>query len=103
VRTLQVIKAISFKEKTIGLIGKKKYYPLLIQTRTGIHTFFMTKAIDVIILDEKYRIRTLVQSLKPNRIFFWNPLYNNILECPSGTIEKLHLKNSEKLNLLFKN
>jgi len=79
------------KERTFGLVGKKKPYPLLIQTRFGIHTFFLKFPIDVAVLDKNNRIVKLRQNLAPNRIFVWNPKYDKVLELPEGTVKKFHL------------
>lgn len=87
------------KGKVIGLIGKKKPVSLLIKTRFGIHTFGLKFPIDVLILDKKNKIVSLKKSLKPNRIFLWNPLYEKVLELPEGTINEEGLKVGHKLNL----
>lgn len=83
--------ARGFREKTVGLIGKRKPYPLLIQTRFGIHTFGLRFPIDVLVLDKQSRIVNLKESLNPNRIFVWHPKHNTVIELPKGTINKLHL------------
>lgn len=88
--------ASSWKDKVIGLIGKKEIKPLFFQTRWGIHTFGVRKPIDVVILDDEQTIVAIKQNLKPNRIFFWNPKYQNVLELP---INVYHLKIGEKIEL----
>lgn len=76
------------KEKSIGLIGKKRIEPVFFSTRWGLHTFGVLSPIDVLVLDKKYRVVKLIENLPPNRIFFWNPKYKNIVELPPGTIAK---------------
>lgn len=89
---LYVTKAYSFKEKTLGFIGKKTITPLYFETRWGIHTFGVKHTIDVIILDEHNVVKVLKKNLKPNRIFLWNPTYKKVIELPSGMIKKKGLK-----------
>lgn len=90
---------LSYVASIIGLIGKKKPYPLLFYTRFGIHTFFLVFPIDVVILDSKQCIVAVKESLVPNRIFFWDPRFNTVLELPSGTIRELHLHKGMQLQI----
>lgn len=75
-------------EKIFGLVGQKKPEAIIFFTRFGIHTFFMQFYIDVLILDKSKKVMSLKENLKPNRVFFWNPKYNTVLELPSGSIKK---------------
>ena len=59
--------------KTIGLVGKKTPEPILFKTRFGMHTFFLSFPIDVIVLNNKHVVVALKESLLPNRIFFLEP------------------------------
>lgn len=97
--TIKVTKAKNIFEATRGLTGKTEIEPLLLQTRFGIHTFGMRVPIDVVILNSKHEIVTVKENLKPNRIFFWKPIYNSVLELPEGTIQRLNLKKHAKLQL----
>jgi hypothetical protein len=89
---LFVKEAKNLKEKIQGLIGKDKPYALMIKTRFGIHTFGLKFPIDVLILDDKNNVVSVKKHLRPNRIFLWNPMYEKVLELPSGTIEKKQIK-----------
>ncbi len=71
----------------VGLIGKKEPENLLIKTHFGIHTFGLKFPIDVLILDNKNEVVSIKKSLKPYRIFLWNPIYEKVIELPSGTIK----------------
>lgn len=71
-------------EKITGLAGKREIYPVFFTTRFGIHTFGMLKNIDVIIMDSKNRVVDLRKNLKPNRLFFWNPIHSRVLELPAN-------------------
>lgn len=93
--------AKTFSQKIRGLIGSPKPYPLLLQTRWGIHTFGMRYAIDVIVVDKENTIVKIKQNLKPNKIFLWNPRYTTVIELPEGTIrkQKLSLRGKIKIEL----
>lgn len=81
-----------FWQKTIGLIGSNTAYPVYFQTRFGIHTFGVRFPIDVLILDNKFRVVKMKNNLLPNRLFLWNPKYNNVVELPTGEILKRRIK-----------
>lgn len=78
----------SFLDKAFGLLIPSNPRTMLFKTRFGIHTFFMKENIDLIVLDKKNRVVSLKNTVKPNRIFVWNPQFDTILELPSGTITK---------------
>ncbi len=99
--TLSVKRTKNLKEKVQGLIGKDKPYALMIQTRFGIHTFGLKFPIDVLILDKNNRVMKIKKSLKPNRIFLWNPMYEKILELPIGTIEKKNIKLKDAIDFFI--
>lgn len=100
---IRVKKATGFKEKTLGLIDKNNHPPLLFKTSFGIHTFFLTYSIDVIVLDTKFIIRKLKQNLKPFSFYFYNPLYVYVLELENGFIAKNKLKEGDKIELVNDN
>ncbi len=91
--------ALSVTERTKGLIGALEPFPLLIRTRWGIHTFGVKFPLDIVILDNEYRIRSLRPSLVPRRIFFWNPKFSIVIELPDGAIKKSDLKVGNQLVL----
>lgn len=84
--------------KTRGLIGKK-IAPISFTTRFGIHTFGMQKPIDVLILDDHKKVVAMHASLKPNRIFLWNPLYAQVVELPEGIIEQQNIQKGDPIML----
>ncbi|HEX7041725.1 MAG TPA: DUF192 domain-containing protein [Patescibacteria group bacterium] len=95
--TVQSLKSI--KDKTFGLLGSKKAHPVLIKTRFGIHTFGLKFPIDVVILDKRNTIKAVQNDLKPNKLFFWNPIYDGVLELPKGMIQELGLRTGMPLVL----
>lgn len=80
--------ATSFLDQILGLHRKSNPRSLVFKTRFGIHTFFLKTPIDVIILDSKNQVVKVKENLQPNRIFFWNPKYNSVIELPKDTISK---------------
>lgn len=78
--------------KSKGLIGSKKAYPILFSTRFGIHTFSMKCSIDVIILDTNMKVIKIRENLPPNKFFFWNPVFNRVVELPKGLIQSKKIR-----------
>lgn len=81
-------------EKSKGLISREPE-PVFFTTRWGIHTFGVRAALDVVILDDTLRVISVI-TLPPDRVFFWNPKYSNVLELPAGTIS---LKTGDRIIL----
>lgn len=79
-------------DKSLGAIAKSPSEALLIETRLGIHTFFVKRPLDIIVLDNNGKIVKMKEDLRPNNLFFWNPKYRYILELPSGSIKTLSLE-----------
>ena len=70
---------------------KESVEPIFFKTRFGIHTFFVKKPIDILILDDKLKIKKLKENLKPWNVYLWNPRYKNVIELPGGFINKKEL------------
>lgn len=87
--------------KVKGLIGEKSRKPIYFQTRFGIHTFGVRFPVDVVILDNKNRVVKLKQNLEPYRLFFWNPIYNQVLELPEGIIKKKNIQLGQQIRLVY--
>ena len=92
----------SWREKSKGLIGEKKAFPVFFKTRFGIHTFGMKFPIDVVILDKKMVVVSLKENLKPNKFFFWNPICDGVLELAEGEIKKKEINRKSLLKLDLK-
>lgn len=84
--------------KTKGLLFTVKPKTIIFKTRFGIHTFFMKYNIDLLILDKKKQVVVLKKSIKPNRIVFWNPKFDLVIELPSGSINKSKTEKGDILN-----
>lgn len=92
-------RANNLKDKIFGLIGENSLKPLFLQTRFGIHTFGVKFPIDVLILDKEFNVIKIKKNLDPDKLFFWNPLYDNVLELPVGTISKLNIGLGDKIHI----
>ncbi len=97
---IKVKKLVGVMEKMRGLIGAKTPYPVYFRTRWGIHTFGVTRPIDVVILDARCKISVMKEKLQPNRLFFWPLKYNQVVELPEGEIKKLKIKIGETVKFL---
>jgi uncharacterized membrane protein (UPF0127 family) len=96
--------AQSFKDRLFGLLLKSNQStPLLFKTRFGIHTFFLKKPIDVVILNKDYSVTKLKSALYPNKLFFYSPKYYWVLELPENSISKLNVKKGTQLSFSYKN
>ncbi len=84
--------ASNFWENSIGLLGTRKPFPILLRTHFGIHTFGMKYPIDVLILDSQNRVKFIKQNLEPWRVYFWNFLEDRVLELPVGTIKEKKIR-----------
>ena len=94
-------KATGITEKIIGLIGQKKLFPLFLKTRWGIHTFGMKIPLDIIVLNNEYKIVRIKKNLKPKRFFFWPPIYNKVLELPLKFSQQNKLRLGQKITVDF--
>jgi uncharacterized membrane protein (UPF0127 family) len=99
--TLKVKLLRSMAEKSIGLIGANPVYPVYFTTRWGIHTFGVLSPIDVLILDTNDCVVAIRQKMKPNRLFFWNPKYDRVVELPLGVIEKMKIILGDRVAFKF--
>lgn len=88
----------SLGEKSRGLINRA-VEPVFFKTRFGIHTFGMSYPIDVLVLDKEFKVVNIKENLKPNNLFFWFPVYDNILELPKNTVREHNIKIGIKVGL----
>lgn len=93
------VKQASYIEKAVGLIGKKKPVNLFFKTRFGIHTFGVHFPIDIVILSNTHEVKTTA-TVKPNRLFFWNPLFDNVVELSEGTIKEKNIQIGDTIDFV---
>lgn len=91
--------ATSLKDKSLGLLLPTNPKTLIFKTRFGIHTFGLKKPIDVLVLNQKFKVIKIKKSLKPNRFFFWNPKYNLIIELPASILLKTNTQLGDLISL----
>jgi len=97
--TIKALHLNTTKGRLIGLMFMNKIVPVFLQTRFGIHTCFVKHPISVFILDGDLRIVKIKKSLRPWRIFFWNPKYQNVLELSKESFDKHNFKIGTKLKM----
>lgn len=86
------VERITGLNKIKGLINSQSARPVLIRTRFGIHTFGLKFNIDILVLDNENAVVKLIEGIKPNRIFIWNPFFDKVIELSAGTIKKNKIK-----------
>ena len=91
--------AKTFSDRFLGLLKKSNTRGSIFRTRFGIHTFFMKESIDVIVLDNNFKV-VKIATVGPNKSFFWNPRYSQVLELPRGSVKQTRTKVSDKLKLI---
>jgi len=87
-------------ERMKGIMFDRDPAITYLETRYGIHTFFVQCKIDVYVLDNKSVVKVVKKDLYPFRIFFWNPKYYRILEIPEGKNKKIKVGTKINLKLL---
>ncbi len=98
--TIKVKTFSKLRDKMKGLMFAQKAYPVLIETRFGIHTFGLKFNIDVLVLDKSNKVVKLKKKLRPNKIFIWNPKFNKVIELPAGEIDKQNIEIGKTLTLV---
>jgi uncharacterized membrane protein (UPF0127 family) len=89
--------ACSFRDRLLGLLDPNNPRSLVFYTHFGIHTFFLKKPIDVLLLDNQRRIVKMRSSLAPFRLFLYLPRYFIVIELPQNTIRKCGLCLNDKI------
>lgn len=95
------VKNLKGINKIKGLIGFNKPFCMMLKTRFGIHTFGLKFPIDILILSKENRVIKVREKLYPNKLFFWNPLYDTVLELPPGTIKNKRIKIDSQISIII--
>ncbi len=79
----------------LGVIGWRsfgKLNGLLLTNTNSVHTFFVRFPLDIVFFDKERRVIKLVKNLKPYRIspIVWGG--KDVLEMPTGSIEKYSIR-----------
>ena len=94
---IKLIVANSFQKRLLGLMGKKKIVPMFFPKTRSIHTFFMKKEIDVIMLDKEYNIVYYGKHIPRNKIIIKKEAYHTI-ELPINFIQDINI--GDKITIL---
>jgi len=89
--------ASSLTDRTLGLLRPSNPKALIFITHFGIHTFFLTKPIDILVLNKKWEVVKKAENLPPYRFFFYNPVYSTVIELPGGTLKRSGTSLSDKI------
>jgi uncharacterized membrane protein (UPF0127 family) len=86
--------------RLIGLLGRRALIAgegIWIQPSSGVHTFGMKFAIDVVGLDREMRIVKLWRQVKPQRMTALSTKISSVLELASGEIDAHSLEIGQRL------
>lgn len=89
--------------RLVGLLGKKKLpvgAGVWLQPSSGVHTFGMRFAIDVLGLDAELRVVRLWANLPPQRITSVDFRVKSVVELAQGTIEAHRIVIHDQVKLL---
>src|ERR1700685_2628751 len=90
-------------KRLVGLAGRRRLDSgcgLLIRPSSGIHTFGMLFAIDVVALSKDLRVRKLWHRLAPFRVTSINLKTHSMLELPAGQISHCQMQVGDQLELV---
>lgn len=97
-----VIVANTFFKRLKGLLGKKGLEEgscILINPCNSIHTFFMKFPIDVLFLDQQYKVVKVVKDLAPGRMSPYMKDARFVVELDSRKVHKENVKVGDQLVL----
>ncbi len=95
--------ANTFLTRLVGLLGRKGLDTgggLLIDPSSGVHTFGMRFAIDVVALDRQHRVHAVWPRLTPWKTSGVSWKIHSVLELPAGTIERCGIEAGDQLAIL---
>ncbi len=96
---MKIIVAKTFKQKLIGLMGKKNIdYGMFFPNVNSIHTFFMRENIDILGLDKDLKIKEKYLNISPNHTIFLKKSVHT-LELPAGYGKNYQI--NQRINLEF--
>jgi uncharacterized membrane protein (UPF0127 family) len=99
----QITLADTFLTRLIGLAGQKRLNAgcgLLIQPSSGVHTFGMLFAIDVVALNRDLKVLRLWHRLAPLRVTSIHLKIHSMLELPAGQIRNCHIEVGDQLAIV---
>jgi uncharacterized protein len=100
----KVHKADNFLTRLVGLLKRKTLGPeeaLWLMPSKGIHTIGMKFPIDVIFLNGKNRVVSMIPAMVPRRISWFRFTAYSVLELPEGMIKKSQTEVGDQLEISF--
>jgi len=94
--------AISFTRRLKGLLGRSFFPPgsaLMLQPCRQVHTFFMRFPIDVIFLDQRGTVLTVLV-MSPGRVSPYVSKAQMVVELPAGTAAATGITEDHELKLM---
>ena len=101
---LRVEEADTFRKRFLGLMGRRRLprgQGLLLSPCSSVHMCFMRFSIDVLYLDEEYRILKIVRDLLPWIGMSICPGAKSALELAAGEAERMGLQVGMRLKVLI--
>jgi uncharacterized membrane protein (UPF0127 family) len=98
----QIAVAETSLTRLVGLVGRRRLDAgcgLLIRPSSGIHTFGMLFAIDVIALNKSLQVVKLWRRLPPFRITSISLKVHSVLELPAGEISRCRIEVGDQLEV----
>ncbi|MHB8389607.1 MAG: DUF192 domain-containing protein [Acidobacteriaceae bacterium] len=95
--------ADTFLMRLIGLLGRRRLDAdagLWIRPSSGVHTFGMLFAIDVVALDRQHRVHAVWPRLRPWRISPVSWKIHSVVELPAGSIQQRGIQTGDQLEIL---
>jgi uncharacterized protein len=89
--------------RLIGLMGRRRLDAgcgLLIKPSSGVHTFGMLFAIDVVALNRDLQVLRLWHRLAPFRVTGIHLKIHSMLELPAGQIRNCHMEVGDQLEIV---
>ncbi|MEI8314700.1 MAG: DUF192 domain-containing protein [Verrucomicrobiota bacterium] len=97
--------ANSFWKRLIGLLNRKTLLVgegLLLDRCSGVHTFGMRFAIDIVGLGADFRVLRVIQALPPYRACVLKNA-TCVIELPAGTIDRTRTAEGDQIHVLTDN
>jgi len=94
--------ANTFRTRLFGLLGRKGLKEgsgLLIKPSSGVHTFGMSFAIDIVTLDQNHRVLGAFENIGPWTIRGLSLKTRSVLELPAGRIQECGIEPGDELTL----
>ena len=97
---IEVIYANNFKQRLIGLMGKKNIEKgMFFPHCNSIHTFFMKEEIDVLMLNKNNKIIYTYSNFKKNKVIYKRNC-KKVIELPKNTINKHNIKVNNQIKIV---